>query len=83
MLSILTSPKFCRLVRSEGEITLEPLGEEFENRVLHNFKYMINVSTRFQYRRSKSVGGIHETVNPFPNKPWILRVCSTGLLKIL
>ena len=23
------------------------------------------------------------TVNPFPNKPWFLRVCSTGLLKTL
>ena len=22
-------------------------------------------------------------VNPFPNKPWILRVCSTGLLKTM
>ena len=24
-----------------------------------------------------------ERVNPFPNKPWFLRVCSTGLLKTL
>ena len=22
-------------------------------------------------------------INPFPNKPWFLRVCSTGLLKTL
>ena len=22
-------------------------------------------------------------INPFPNKPWILRVCSTSLLKTL
>ena len=25
--------------------------------------------------------GLH--LNPFPNKPWFLHVCSTGLLKIL
>ena len=24
-----------------------------------------------------------ERFNPFPNKPWFLRVCSTGLLKTL
>ena len=26
---------------------------------------------------------IWKTVNPFPNKPWFLRICSTSLLKIL
>ena len=26
---------------------------------------------------------IQDTLNPFPNKPWFLRVCSTSLLKIL
>ena len=28
------------------------------------------------------VGGA-ENINPFPNKPWFLRLCSTGLLKTL
>ena len=25
----------------------------------------------------------YEILNPFPNKPWFLRVCSTSLLKTL
>ena len=25
----------------------------------------------------------HLTLNPFPNKPWLLRVCGTSLLKTL
>ena len=26
---------------------------------------------------------VHPNLNPFPNNPWCLRVCSTGLLKTL
>ena len=26
---------------------------------------------------------LYHCLNPFPNKPWFLRVCSTGLLKTL
>ena len=32
----------------------------------------------FQYRRDPKF-----VINPFPNKPWFLRVCSTSLLKTL
>ena len=31
----------------------------------------------------KSLYELKLTINPFPNKPWFLRVCSTSLLKTL
>ena len=34
-------------------------------------------------RRNCLLGEIWERVNPFPNKLWVLRVCSTSLLKTL
>ena len=36
-----------------------------------------------QSRVLRNILGIHYEINPFPNKPWFLRVCSTGLLKTL
>ena len=33
--------------------------------------------------RSQVLGLQRISFNPFPNKPWFLRVCSTGLLKTL
>ena len=35
---------------------------------------------KIQYKSSITK---NHKVNPFPNKPWFLRVCSTGLLKML
>ena len=40
--------------------------------------------TEFTFQRLKSIVVKEENaVNPFPNKPWFLRVCSTSLLKTL
>ena len=36
-----------------------------------------------QQRNIKSNASLKEFFNPFPNKPWFLRVCMTGLLKTL
>ena len=35
------------------------------------------------YTFSKIIASLHVTLNPFPNKPLFLRVCSTSLLKTL
>ena len=37
----------------------------------------------FSERVENTVGKGEIALNPFPNKPWFLRVCSIGLLKTL
>ena len=44
-------------------------------------KFKIVVCILFQFARVKFV--VWERVNPFPNKPWFLHVCSTSFLKTL
>ena len=53
------------------EIGFHPLPN---NKILHLSKYKAVAG-----QRKKKYG----TLNPFPNKPWFLRVCSTSLLKRL
>ena len=41
----------------------------------------INVFSRLVPQALYNVGLNHKLINPFPNKPWFLHVCSTSLLK--
>ena len=36
-----------------------------------------------QYKHELQTYSLQNDLNPFPNKPWFLRVCSTSLLKTL
>ena len=56
--------------------------EKREIACISNFSFSHNVSKGFLPRPSKGVN-VWEWVNPFPNKPWFLCVCSSSLLKTL
>ena len=48
-----------------------------------NFSFSHNVFKRFLSQRTSKGVTVWEWVNPFPNKPLFLRVCSTSLLQTL
>ena len=48
--------------------------------LLHWLTHKIPSYQTLQYL---GIGFKHKPLNPFPNKPWFLHVCSTGLLKTL
>ena len=51
---------------------------------LFNLVWFVDAASPAQQSRVlRNILGIHYEINPFPNKPWFLRVCSTGLLKTL
>ena len=45
-----------------------------------SFYFLKEEKVAFNEKKNKQTNGYR---NPFPNKPWFLRVCSTGLLKTL
>ena len=59
-------------------ITRDALDVGFGTAIFHGIKI---VSTDFSVNWLKVKDTV--TFNPFPNKPWFLRVCSTSLLKTL
>ena len=48
-----------------------------------SFLIQILTSCKGMYSCETFLGSIISGLNPFPNKPWLLRVCSTSLLKTL
>ena len=51
----------------------------YQGQVLRSFKKMTDVPRALGFEKQI----IYLYINPFPNKPWFLRVCSTSLLKTL
>ena len=59
------------------EVHLEPVNSKVHVYLISNCK------TENQGNKMTMVKTSAEVFNPFPNKPWFLRVCSTTLLKTL
>ena len=54
-----------------------------ENAGYQHFLLFPQCFQKLSFLGSLKVGIVWERVNPFPNKPWVLCACSTGLLKTL
>ena len=64
----------------KGENTPE---KKFASGVNRTHNYQVMSPTRSPLSRAGGARQIYTFFNPFPNKPWCLRVCSTSLFKIL